>query len=427
MHHAFALIDCNNFYVSCERVFNPKLLGRPVVVLSNNDGCIISRSDEAKALGIKMGAPLFQAREAVAAGGVAVFSSNYALYGDMSARVMETLHEFTPEVEVYSIDEAFLDLSGCREADLSELGRRIRAQVYQWTGIPVSVGIAETKTLAKVAARVAKSSCKARGVVNLVASPHLEQALERVAIQDVWGIGPNYARLLRTHGVTNALELRAVDDRWMRRRTSVTGQRIVLELRGTSCLPLELCPPSQRSLTVSRSFGRPVETLAEVREAVACYTTRAAEKLRRRQLAANVLVVFLMTNRFRDAPQYAASAVVRLPAATAYTPELLRHALAGVEQLYRAGYEFKKAGVTLIELVPEAPVQSAMFDRLDRERAQRLMQTVDEINRRMGSQTLRFAATGLKQTWQTRLEHRSPRFTTCWEELLRPQKPPAKT
>ncbi|MGH9943719.1 MAG: Y-family DNA polymerase [Pyrinomonadaceae bacterium] len=422
MQPIFAHVDCNNFYVSCERVFAPKLKGRPVVVLSNNDGCVISRSEEAKAAGVRMGTPVFQAREIIERHGIEVFSSNYALYGDMSARVLETLNEFTPEVEVYSIDEAFLKLAGCRGAeDLTALGRRIKEKVYQWTGLPVSVGVAETKTLAKVAARVAKTSAKAGGVVNLYGSPYAERALARVAVEDVWGVGPAYARLLKEKGVATALDLRGVDKRWMRQQAGIVGQRIVLELRGTSCLPLEMCPPPRLTVTVSRSFGRPVETLAELREAVACYTARAAEKLRRRRLAANALLVFLTTNRFAPAttPQYSASALVRLPAPSNYTPELISHALEGVARLYRDGYRFKKAGVTLVELVPEAPAQGAIFDRLDRERARRLMRAVDDINTRMGRYTLHFAAAaGLKRPWQTRSERRSPRFTTCWSELL---------
>ena len=276
----FALADCNNFYASCERVFNPKLAGRPAIVLSNNDGCVVARSNEAKALGIAMGVPAFQIRHLIRKHDVQVFSSNYALYGDLSQRVMETLQQFSPEVEVYSIDEAFLNLSGFTNINLTDYGRRIRATVKQWTGIPVSVGIAETKTLAKIANHVAKRTEGTDGVFDFTAWPDRDSVLARVLVEEVWGIGPNYARLLTQHGITTALGLRDADDHWIQKQMGVVGLRTVHELRGISCLPLEQCPPPKQGITCSRSFGRPVTTLAEMREAVAAYTARAAEKLR---------------------------------------------------------------------------------------------------------------------------------------------------
>ncbi|HLL70760.1 MAG TPA: Y-family DNA polymerase [Pyrinomonadaceae bacterium] len=416
----FALVDCNNFYVSCERVFNPALAERPVVVLSNNDGCVISRSEEAKAAGVKMGAPLYQAQALLDAHEAAVFSSNYALYGDMSRRVAETLEEFTPEVEMYSIDEAFLDLRGFDEAKLNVLGQRMRETIKRWTGIPVSIGIAETKTLAKVAVAVAKRSEKARGVVNLAESAYLEHALARVKVEQVWGIGPNYARRLKAAGVKTALDLRDADSRRWRMRAGITLERVILELRGTSCLPLALCPPPRRSLTVSRSFGAHVETLADLREAVATFASRAGEKLRRRNLVANALVVFLSTSRFACEPLYAPSAAVALPCATSYTADLIRYAHRALDRIYRADCRFKKAGVMLFELVPAAPVQQNMF--VSTERTRRLMETLDRINARMGSDTISYGALGLQQRrrarWQGLCDRRSPRCTTRWDELL---------
>lgn len=415
----YALVDCNNFYVSCERVFNPRLRGRPVVVLSNNDGCIISRSEEAKAVGIKMGAPVFQAQDIIGAHKVEVFSSNYSLYGDMSHRVMETLREFTPDVEVYSIDEAFLHLSGFRHEKLTATGTEMRETVRRWTGIPISVGIAPTKTLAKIAVQIAKKSNKAHGVVNLFGSPYTDAALARVPVEEVWGIGRNRARLLKGAGIKTARDLRSADDRWIRSRMSVAGLRIVHELRGTSCLPLEECPSSKKSITVSRSFGCAVETLAEVREAVACYVSKAAEKLRSGRLAARVLMVFLATNRFSDAPQYAPSVIINLPVPSDLTPELIRYAHEGVERVFRPGYQFKKAGVMLFDLVPASPAQGGLFDRIDRARARRVMAAIDAINARMGAGTIRCASIGFNpKRWQTRLEKRSPRYTTNWRELL---------
>lgn len=414
----FALVDCNNFYVSCERVFNPRLTRRPVVVLSNNDGCIVSRSEEAKSIGVKMGAPLYQAQALLDAHDAAVFSSNYALYGDMSRRVAETLEEFTPDIEQYSIDEVFLNLDYGGEEKLSDTGQKMRRRIQRWTGIPVCIGIAETKTLAKVAVEIAKHSEKARGVVNLVDPTYLSRALARVRIEDVWGIGANYARLLKAAGITNALDLRSADAENWRRRTSLVLERVIYELRGVSCLPLEFCPPPRRSLIVSRSFGTPVETLAELREAVAFYATRAGEKLRRRKLVANALVVFLSTNRFAGETLYAPSAAVTLPCATSYTADLIRYAHRALEKIYSAGHRFKKAGVMLVGLVPAAPVQASMF--VSDERANRLMQALDQINARMGCDTISYGALALKRRtdWQGICDRRSPRCTTRWEELL---------
>lgn len=421
MQTVFALVDCNDFYVSCERVFNPGLRRRPVVVLSNNDGCVISRSSEAKAAGIRMGAPVFETRKLVEAHGVEVYSSNYSLYGDMSRRVMETLLEWTPEVEIYSIDEAFLTLPAGRTEDLAGLGQKMRKTVRKWTGIPTSIGIAPTKTLAKVAARLAKTSCKADGVVNLAGSPYLDAALARVPVAEVWGIGRNLSRRLKNEGITTALELRLADERLIRTRFGVTVARIVYELRGRPCLSSNLCPSPKRSITVSRSFGSTVDTLEDLREALAFYATRAAEKLRHEKLATRVLVVFLATNRFSDAPQHCASVVVNLPVPTALTPELIRHAHEAIERMYRPGFQYKKAGVMLLELVPETPVQSGLFDRIDRDRARRLMEAIDHINARMGAGTIRYAASGIhreRPRWQGRLGRRSPRYTTNWNDLL---------
>jgi DNA polymerase V len=279
----FALIDCNNFYVSCERLFQPMLHGKPVVVLSNNDGCIIARSDEAKALGIPMGLPAFKLADLVKEHSIEVYSSNYTLYGDLSARVMTTLTQWTPAVEVYSIDEAFLQFSPLPPETLTAYGQTMRATLHQWTGIPVSIGIGPTKTLAKLANRLAKRSTEAKGVVALTSPSEIEAVLACTPIEDIWGIGPGYTRRLKAHNIRTALQLRDANDRWIRQQLGVVGQRIVWELRGISCLPLELCPPPKQSLMMSRSFGRPITTMIEMREAVATYMTRAAEKVRRHE------------------------------------------------------------------------------------------------------------------------------------------------
>jgi DNA polymerase V len=412
----FALLDCNNFYVSCERLFQPALLGKPVVVLSNNDGCVIARSDEAKALGIPMGLPAFKLADLLKAHPIEVFSSNYTLYGDLSARVMMTLTQWAPTVEVYSIDEAFLDLTGISTDALTPYGQTLRTTIHRWTGIPVSIGIAPTKTLAKLANRLAKRS--PQGVVTLTAASEIEATLVCTRVEDIWGIGPGYTRRLKTYDIRTAIQLRDANDRWVRQQLGIVGLRIVWELRGLSCLPLALCPPPKQSLMVSRSFGRPITALTEMREAVATYMTRAAEKLRRAQRAAGVLTVFLMTNRFTDEPQYANSVTIPLPVATQDTAELIRYALRGIEQLFREGYRYQKAGIILTALVPAHQVQAHLFDQYDRERSQRLMAALDVINTQWGAGTVRYAAMGLRPQWIMRCGHRSPRYTTRWEELV---------
>ncbi len=295
---------------------------------------MIARSEEAKAIGIPMGLPFFQMRERFPGNTIETYSSNYALYGDMSARVMSILKQLSPEVEVYSIDEAFLNLAGCGNGDLSAYGHLIRNSVHQWTGIPISIGIGATKTLAKLANRLAKRSEDAQGVVDLTVSQHLEDVLASVLVKDIWGIGRSYTRLLQANGIYTARDLKDADDRWIRHQMGVVGVRIVWELRGISCLPLELKPPPKKSLMVSRSFGRPITTLDEMREAVATYTTRATEKLCRHRLAAGVLTVFLMTNPFKeDEPQYRNSIKMTLPVATSDTAELIAYALVGIEHI----------------------------------------------------------------------------------------------
>ncbi|HEV8619967.1 MAG TPA: Y-family DNA polymerase [Nitrospiraceae bacterium] len=417
MPPVFALVDCNNFYASCERVFNPKLNGQPIVVLSNNDGCVVARSNEAKALGIGMGVPEFQIRPLLCAHRVQVFSSNYTLYGDMSQRVMETLEQFSPDVEVYSIDEAFLSLVGFEPRGLIEHGRLIRRTVPQWTGIPVSVGIAETKTLAKIANRIAKRTPDTGGVFDLLACPDREALLGRVAVEDVWGIGPNHARLLKQHGITTALQLRGVDDQWIRKRMGIVGLRLVMELRGVSCLDLEQCPPPKQSLTCSRAFGKLISTLKEMEEAVSVYTSRVAEKLRCERLAATVLTVCLTTNEFKEGPQYSNALTLNLPVVTDTTSALIRFALQGIRAIYRDGYLYKKAGVILTGLVPASQTQADLFDSQDRRKSTRLMSALDSINDRWGAGTLQYASSGITKAWKTQFHRRSPAYTTDWNAL----------
>lgn len=414
-----ALADCDQFYVSCERAFNPKLRDRPVVVLSNNDGCIVARSPEVKALGIPMGAPLFEIDHLVDRHDIQVFSSNYALYGDMSHRVMTALAQFAPEVEIYSIDEAFLDLSELGDRDLVERASTLRETVLKWTGIPISLGLAPTKVLAKIATRLAKRSPQWQGVFNLAISSDADDILAATDVADVWGIGRKYAAWLHARGVTSALHLRDASEGLIRQKLGVVGARLQLELRGISCLPLELCPPAKQETCVSRSFGRVVSSLPELKEALALRTTRLGEKLRAQRQAATSLQVFARTSAFDENP-YSNAVTVTLPTATNHTPALLGHALRGTEAIFQAGYRFKKAGVIAMGLLPETIEQGHLFEPpRDRQRDRELMSVVDSLNRRFGSGTVGFAASGMKRPWQMRCSWRSRRFTTRWDELQR--------
>jgi len=436
MKELFALVDCNNFYVSCERVFSPRLEGKPVVVLSNNDGCVVARSNEAKALGIGMGVPAFEVEDIIRKNGVEVFSSNYALYADMSSRVVETLSAFTPDIEVYSIDEAFLNL-GHRQASLDGFscsltcyGRKIRQTVKQWTGMPVTVGIARTKTLAKIANRTAKKSActcvgldtgdagtgaKANGVLDLTDSAYLDKVLAETAVEKVWTVGLKTALQLKGAGIKTALALRDADIGWVRQKFGVVGVRTVYELRGISCYPLEQNPPTKKSITVSRMFGRPVESIEELKEAVSSYASRAGEKLRAEGLAAGLMTVYVTTSRFIE-NRYFNSHTVEFAAATSNTIELIRNARQCIDRLYRKGCAFKKCGIILNGLVPENRIQECLFDNVDRLKSQRLMRVIDAINTRLNS-PLQWAAEGLGQSWKVRFKRRSNRYTTCWDEL----------
>jgi DNA polymerase V len=418
MKYIFALVDCNNFYVSCERIFEPSLEGRPVVVLSNNDGCVVSRSNEAKKLGIGMGVAFFQVKDLAEKHGVVALSSNYTLYADMSRRVMETLCNFTPEIEIYSIDEAFLNLSGFGD-NLADYGRTIRQTVKQWTGMPVSIGIAETKTLAKIANRIAKRLPEAAGVFELTEQTRIDEALALTDVEHIWGIGIKTCIKLKRAGIKTALALRGVDTEWMRRRFGVTGVRTVYELRGICCYELEEQPPAKKGITVSRMFGRKVETVEELKEAIASYASRAGEKLRDEGLAAGAMTVYVMTSRFVEPrKRYFNSHCVNFPTATNYTPELIEYATAAIERLYKKGFLYTKAGLILGELVPEGRVQGNLFDQADRQKSRRLMRAIDAVNQKLPDSLLIWAAEGIDQPWQAKFAKRSKRYTTQWDELV---------
>jgi len=410
-----ALVDCNNFYASCERLFQPKLRNRPVVVLSNNDGCVVARSNEAKALGIAMGEPWHLCKNKQ---GVIAFSSNYTLYGDLSARVMTVLKSFTPRLEVYSIDEAFLSFAGFEER-LMPHARTLRADVLRWTGIPVSVGIGPTKTLAKVASRMAKKHPEREGVCSLMTETEQTAALGTMALTDLWGVAGRMERRLAYIGITTPLALRDADPKRVRQELGVVTERMVLELQGMPCIQLVEANPANKQIVCSRSFGEAVTTLHGLKEAVAAFTERAAAKLRAQNLNANRIGVFAHTNPFKpNEPQYSDSLSIALPVATADTARLLRAASWLTDKLWREGYRFKKAGVELSDLTPSASLQADLWAAPDSERSKSLMRAMDRINDDHGRGTLRYAMAGTEQRWRMKAERRSKRFTTEWAELL---------
>jgi DNA polymerase V len=420
MKQVCALVDCNNFYVSCERVFNPRLEKKPVVVLSNNDGCIIARSNEVKALGIAMGAPFFKSKHLIQKHQINVFSSNYALYGDMSQRVMNTLYHFTPLLEVYSIDEAFLSLNKPNSLSHREDAQLIRMNVKRSTGIPVSIGIASTKVLAKVANKYAKREEAYQGVFDLTHYPHLDALLRSTPVDDLWGIGRNYAQLLIKQGIVNAYQLKNADDRWIRDNLTVAGLRIVWELRGRPCIPLEDAPSPKKGICTSRSFGSPVKSFEDLMEAVSSYVSRAAEKLRQQKSLASIVLLYLITGSSKSRPPSMHEATRRLPVPTAYTPHLIHYAKQCLLTVYQDGYQYHKLGVFLTGIVPDHQVQLTLFSEMGSHltRKKALMTTMDTINRKWGSTAIFYAASGVQQKgWRMRQAMKSKSFTTRWSDI----------
>lgn len=413
-----ALVDCNNFYVSCERAFNPALEGKPVIVLSNNDGCAVALSEEAKRH-IDMAAPIFKHMEIVKKHNIHVYSSNYTLYADMSHRVKDVLSQFSPEIEDYSIDESFLSLDGFNHTDLTEYGKEIREKVLRWTGIPVSVGTGSTKTLAKIANKLAKKNRMCQGVLDLTAHPRIGDFLKSVDVEDVWGVGWQYTKLLKKHGINTAYDLREAPDGWIRKRMTVQGLRTVWELRGTPCIDLEEAVLEKKEIVSSRSFGQDIEEFSGVSEAIATYASRAAEKLRAQKSACAHIMVWIETNRFKpEEPQYSNAISCTLPEPTAYTPMLVKYALYLLKRIYRKGYRYKKAGVALMNLIPAGQTQQNLFVKFDHTRHERLMEAVDRINLTWGSETIRSGASGYERPWRMKRANLSNRFTTSWDEIL---------
>ena len=410
---SFALVDCNNFYASCEQVFQPRLRKRPVVVLGNKDGIVVARSPEAKKLGVAMGQPYFKIRRAYERAGGLARSANYALYSDLSSRVMETLRQFTDQVEVYSIDEAFLGLSDQPHA-LPNLAQEIKRLVKKWTGLPVSVGISPTKTLAKVANKIAKNST---GHCCLFDSPSRTSALKKTAVEDIWGIGPQYRKCLASHRINNAYQLAQADDKWVRRNMTVTAQRTVLELRGISCLALGTEPTVKKTIHRSRQFGRSIVDFEALCQPLATYVASAASELRRQRCVTGAIQIHIATSP-RDACPYQNTIHRLLPWPTAATGELIRSACNSLTQIYQPDYAYRRCGVLLSEIAPDSTLQTSLFtDQYYDPQKRTLMRTVDQINAEWGRGALRHAREGLEQSWQMQQIRRSQRYTTRWDEL----------
>ena len=419
----FALVDVNNFYVSCERVFQPQFEHVPMVVLSNNDGCAVARSAEVKALGVKMGTPWFKMKELAKEHGILAFSSNYTLYGDMSNRATAVLRDFSPDIEVYSVDESFLRVESVEHlyGGVTSMGQQIRQRVRQWTGLPVCVGCGPTKTMAKIANHLAKKNPEFDGVCDLHAMtrPERLQWMSQLEVGEVWGVGRRIAKRLNAMGIETVLDLRNASIKEVRAQFGVVMERTCNELRGISCLDLEDVAPPKQQIMSSRSFGSPVETLDELREAVASYVARAAEKLRAQGSVSAAVHVYIQTNRFKESDlQYSEGLVVPLPDPTDDTRLLTSAATLGLGLIFKPGFKYKKAGIMLTLISDKAKRQETLFDDpLKRTQSAKLMAAMDAINAEFGRDTVKTGASGTDKRWAMRSENRSPRFTTRWDEL----------
>lgn len=415
----FALCDCNNFFVSCERVFAPSLNGCAVLVLSSNDGCVIARSNEAKALGIKMGQPFFQIKQLVQIHNIAIFSTNFVLYGDMSNRVMAILRESAPSIEVYSIDEAFMDFSGFKSEDLEHIGRELSRKVRRSTGIPVSIGIAPTKTLAKIASKLCKLYPKLQGACYMHRVEDIEKVLRNTPIEDVWGIGRKYSKMLQGVGIRTAYDFTERPSEWVRQKMSIVGLRTWSELRGVPCLDLETATPDKQQICTSRSFAVELTAFEDIHKAVTTFTVNCAEKLRKQKSICGEINVFIYTNRFRaDSPQHYENRVVRLDVPTDSSLELVNYATAAFDKIFTNGYGYKKAGVILSRISPKCGQQASLFDTIDRDKHDRLMKTVDAVNQSQGRGSVLIASQGFDILKMNR-NHLSPNYTTSWSDILK--------
>ena len=412
-----ALVDCNSFYVSCERLFNPSIIKKPVIVLSSNDGCVISRSTEAKALGIKMGEPYFKVEKIIKKNDVKVFSSNYSLYGDISRRVMKTLKQFSPQMEIYSIDEAFLNLSSIRDENLFEHGNKIRKTVLKWTGIPTSIGIATTKTLSKAANHIAKK--EQSGIVNLINTKQIDQILKEIEINEVWGVGRQLTKFYIKNGIHTAYQLKNMHNNWIKKNTNVLGSRTAMELKGIPCVSLEEHQEKRKNCCVSRSFGRKVTKLEELDESITTHCLNAAEKIRSDNQTTKRITVFIRTSPFqKDKNYYANSKDVDLPIRTNDSIELVKQALIALKYIYRKGYKYQKVGIILLGLNDVDVYKKNLFSSINsEEKRTKLMKAIDYTNIKYGRHTLSIAQAGLKKKWNIKRQHSSKIDTACFDFL----------
>lgn len=418
----YALVDCNNFFVSCERVFRPGLNGRPVVVLSNNDACVVARSNEAKALGIPMGIPVFQIRPLIRRHRIVCCSSNYTLYGDMSRRIMALLNFYTPDLEIYSIDEAFLDLSEVPGNQLADYGREITRYIQKATGIPVSVGIASTKTLAKIANHYAKKHPETQGVYHIHSQAQQTHLLQQTEIGEVWGIGQRLKNKLNQYHIYTAHALTCMSREWVRKYMTVTGERTWEELQGYPCIITDQ-PETKKQICTSRSFGQLLTDYLPLSEAISYFTSRCAEKLREQHTCATAVLVFLQTNQ----PTYVTSHTISLPVATNSTIELTHYALLTLRKIFKTGYRYLKAGVIVTGIIPEYPRQANLFDQVDRSKQQRLMTTLDTISLKYGKDTVRLASQGYNTQWHMQRNHLSPCYSTSLKDAIVIKLPPSNS
>lgn len=420
---SIALIDVNNFYVSCERVFNPKLVNKPVVVLSNNDGCAVARSNEVKALGVGMGAPWFKFKDLAKQHSIIGLSSNYALYADMSNRVMSILREYSPYQEIYSIDESFLDLTGFQSRDLIQYGQHMRKRILKWTGLPVCVGIGPTKTLSKLANHCAKKQPVFNGVCNFntMLPNELDRLLGQVDVGEIWGVGRKLAPKLQALGFNTVLDLKRANPDRLRQQFSVVMEKTIRELNGTVCIELEEIVPAKKQILSSRSFGYPVRDYNSLAESITLYMSRAAEKLRRQQSFAGSVYVYIRTSPFKpDDPFYSNGMTIPLPSPTNDSRQLVNTVLWGLKQIYKPHYNYAKAGVMLSELVPAQGVQTDLFSKIQSSpKSEALMDAMDRINKKMGKESIKLASEGFKRPWKMRQENKSPSYTSNWDELVK--------
>lgn len=414
----FALVDCDNFYVSCERVFNPKLKGKPVVVLSNNDGCVISRSDEVKEIGIPMGAPIFQYENLVKKYKIELLSSNFTLYGDMSRRVMETIKTMCPDIEIYSIDEAFLSFDRFKYHNINEYIKKIRERVLKWTGIPISIGVGETKTLAKIATKIAKKDKSLGGTFNLLERSDVDEFLKKIEIRDVWGIGPSFEEFLKKNEIITAYDFKYLPYEWIKKHLKTFGLRILLELNGIPCIEMEFEEKPKKSISTSRSFGKDLTDFKDLKEAISSFITIAAEKLRKEKQLASIVTVFLMSNPFKETEKYFKTSSFYFPRPTANTSEIIEGGINELKKIYKSGILYKKAGVILQGLIPEEESLFFFFDPIYKgSREEMLMKTIDTINKKFGRDTIKPLSNGINKPYMMRQLRRSKNYTTRWDEI----------